>query len=121
MPQPDDSLEIPIAVSAASPADSSDDRIEALATAGVLRDICTQDLHRLALLGHRRLFAPGEVLMRQDEPSDCLHVLVRGRVRVERVQPHSAEPLLVAELGPCETVGEMGLLNDAPRSATVTA
>jgi CRP/FNR family transcriptional regulator, cyclic AMP receptor protein len=121
MPQPDDPLDIPIAVSAASPTNAHDERVETLATAGVLRDICTQDLRRLTLLGRRRLFAPGDVLMRQDESSDCLHVLIRGRVRVERMEPQSAAPLLVAELGPCETVGEMGLLNDAPRSATVTA
>jgi CRP-like cAMP-binding protein len=60
--------------------------------------------------------------MRQDDPSDCLHVIARGRVQVSRAIPKAgAEPALLTELGPGDVVGEMGVLDAAPRSATVTA
>jgi CRP/FNR family transcriptional regulator len=39
---------------------------------------------------------------------------------VERSQPGEA-PLVLAELGVGDVVGEMGLLDSAPRTATVTA
>jgi CRP-like cAMP-binding protein len=39
---------------------------------------------------------------------------------VEREQPGET-PLVLAELGVGDVIGEMGLLDNAPRSATVTA
>lgn len=42
------------------------------------------------------------------------HRIERGRVRVERAHPQLTEPILLAELGPGEVVGEMGVLDGAP-------
>src|SRR5205823_6067725 len=54
------------------------------------------------------------------DTSESLYVVVSGRVKVERAVP-GQEPLLLAELGAGEVVGEMGVLDREPRSATVTA
>lgn len=94
----------------------------ALARADAFRDLPRTALAHLAQGAQRCSFEPGSVLMRQDDPSDCLHVIARGRVHVLRAIPElGAEPALLAELGPGDVVGEMGILDDAPRSATVTA
>ena len=91
-----------------------------LASVALFRSIPSDGLDALAERGRPRRFAKGDVLMRQGEPSDVLHVIQRGRVRVERVLPD--EPVVIlAELDATEVVGEMGLLDNAPRSATVTA
>jgi len=66
-------------------------------------------LTSLASQGQERLFHEGEVLMRQGERSDLMYVIVQGQA------------VRVAELGPGETAGEMGLLDREPRSATVVA
>jgi CRP-like cAMP-binding protein len=95
--------------------------LEMLGANGIFRCLSADGQRRLARLGRRRAFAPGDALMREGEASHCMHVIVRGLVRVDRRQQGAATPLCLAELGPGETVGEMGLLNDAPRSATVTA
>jgi CRP-like cAMP-binding protein len=99
----------------------ADHMLTVLASAAIFRSLRSDELARLATLGRRRVFPSGELLMRQGEASDCLHAILRGRVRVERTRSDRRAPLFVAELGPGETVGEMGLLNHAPRSATVTA
>src|SRR5581483_2329380 len=65
-----------------------------------------------------RRFAQGQYLMREGSVSDSLHVVVDGQVRVQR---GGAQPALVADLGPGEVVGEMGVLTGEPRSATVSA
>lgn len=76
---------------------------------------------RLAERGHRRDFERGAVLMRQGDIADHMYVIVRGRVRVERAHPATPRPLCLAELGAGDVVGEMGIVLDAPRSATARA
>jgi len=86
----------------------------------LFKELPEPGLQTLAERGRPKRFAAGEVIMRQGDTSDALHVITRGRVRVERAQA-SEPPLVLAELGVGEVVGEMGLLDLAPRSATVTA
>lgn len=69
-------------------------------------------------VGWRRLEA-GEVLFQQGDEADAAYFVVGGRVSVHIVD--DGEERLVAELGRGEVVGELGLLDRAPRSATVRA
>jgi len=78
-------------------------------------------LARLGQEGTRRSFPAGSVLMAQGEESDSMHIIVSGEVRVERSHPDLTEPIELAVLGPGQVVGEMGVLDGGPRSATVTA
>lgn len=59
--------------------------------------------------------APGECLIREGEPGECLYIVIDGELRV-----HSNERTLTI-LGPGKTVGELALLDPEPRSASVTA
>lgn len=76
---------------------------------------------RLAALGERASFLAGAELMHQGDEADCLYVILDGRVSVVREHPHLSTPVVLANLGPGEIVGEMGLLDGEGRSATVTA
>jgi predicted acylesterase/phospholipase RssA/CRP-like cAMP-binding protein len=61
-----------------------------------------------------------ERLLREGEPGDSMYLVISGRLRVVRATP-GAEPIVLAELGPGETVGEMALITGEPRSADVYA
>ena len=50
-----------------------------------------------------------------------MHIILQGSVRVERAHPQILRPVVLAELGPGSVVGEMGVLDQEPRSVTVTA
>lgn len=60
-------------------------------------------------------FAAGDVLVREGEESDRFYVVESGLVRVTQ-----GERVLRTE-GPGDYFGEIGLLRDVPRTATVTA
>ncbi len=61
----------------------------------------------------------GEWLFRQGEPGDSLYVVVRGRLEV--VIETGSELKVVRVLGRGESVGELALLTESPRSASVRA
>ena len=69
--------------------------------------------------GLGRVYADGEVIVRQGEPGDCMYVVQQGRVEV--VQETEAGPHVLATLGDGEFFGEMAIFDRSPRSATVRA
>ena len=69
----------------------------------------------------KRHFVAGSELLHQGDVSDCMHIIVSGRVRVERNEPNIDGPILLGEYGPGEVMGEMGVVTGALRSATVLA
>ena len=61
----------------------------------------------------------GDALFRENEPGDALYVLISGRLRV--FVSGEDGPRLVAEITRGEIVGEMAVLTDELRSATILA
>lgn len=65
-------------------------------------------------------FEPGQVIVAQGEVGQALYVVVSGSVDVRRERP-GVEPLALNTLGRGQFFGEMALLDDYPRSATIIA
>ncbi|MFM8661262.1 MAG: mechanosensitive ion channel family protein [Cyanobium sp.] len=74
----------------------------------------------LAAAGRVLRFGPGEAIVREGESGDCLYQLLAGRVEVLKAVG-AGRQVSVRQLGPGEHFGEMTLLLDQPRSATVRA
>jgi MFS family permease len=75
-----------------------------------------------ATLGRLRAVpvTPGQVIVREGDPADRFYIIQSGKFVVSQTQP-GGESRILRELGPDEVFGELGLLREAPRSATVTA
>jgi hypothetical protein len=65
-------------------------------------------------------FAPGEVIFRQGDPGDFVYTIIDGQVEVIR-KDLDGEEKVINRLGPGEYFGEMALVSNAPRTATVRA
>ena len=82
-----------------------------LSDVDVFQDFPSEGLDRLAAHGRPRTFQAGELLLRQGDVGRVMYVIVAGRVRRERSHPDLSEPATILELGPGESVGELGVLD----------
>ena len=64
-------------------------------------------------------FAAGEEIFRMGDRARNAYIIERGKVEVSVTRDD--EIVIIAELGKGEIFGEMSMIDDAPRSATVTA
>ena len=62
----------------------------------------------------------GSVLFTQGDPGASMYVVVSGSLKVTR-NDHQGRPTILAVLGPGDVFGEMSLLDDHDRDATITA
>src|SRR2546426_820247 len=76
-------------------------------------------LKKLADACIMRQFTKNETIVRQGEMGLGLYLIARGRVKVESEKGGVRK--LLKEMGPDEFFGDMALLDNKPRSATVTA
>src|ERR1700750_2227233 len=67
----------------------------------------------------RKHWAEGELLFKQGDPSDYVFRLVTGAVEIFREL--DGERILLGTVGAGEFIGEMGVGEDRPRSATAQA
>jgi len=74
---------------------------------------------RLRSIVERR-FRAGEVVFRQGDAADRLYVIGKGQVDVIRETP-GKEDLVLTRLGEGQFFGEVGILSDSPRTATIRA
>ncbi|HSC89682.1 MAG TPA: cyclic nucleotide-binding domain-containing protein [Polyangiaceae bacterium] len=61
---------------------------------------------------------PGTYLFREDDPADCMFVVLQGDVEILKRSRVGADAR-VAVLGPRDWFGEMSIIDVQPRSATV--
>ena len=83
-------------------------------------NVLPDDKHRLlAASAELRVFAPGEIVVRQGDTSAEMFIIDDGFVAVEL--DHGEHSSSVARLGPGTFFGEMGLMTGVNRNATVRA
>jgi CRP/FNR family transcriptional regulator, cyclic AMP receptor protein len=70
---------------------------------------------RLAQIGKRRTYAPGEAIVREGSTGTAIYIVLSGRARVER----GGEVLGSLRAG--DFFGELALIEEHPRSASVVA
>jgi len=88
--------------------------------AGVLPALSPAQLARLSARLKPRAYAAGAAIVREGEPADNFYILMEGEAAVFKRGP-DGESREVARLNSGDYFGEIGLLHDVPRTATVRA
>jgi CRP-like cAMP-binding protein len=79
-----------------------------------------EDIEVVCAAGRPRRWERGTTVMSEGDTSDWVLVLTEGRVKVSS-HTNSGTEVVLAVRGPGALLGEMSVIDDSPRSATVTA
>ncbi len=80
-----------------------------------MTDAALDDIRRLTV---RKSISKDTILVQENELGDCMYMIMEGKVKVTNVGSDGKEVIL-SVLGPGDFFGEMALLDEEPRSATV--
>ncbi len=86
----------------------------------IFRDLPYEQLNALAVRLRSRTVRAGTYIMSKEEPGEAVYIIQAGTVKVHAEQPDGRDVIL-SILGPGETLGEMAVLEDTPRSANAVA
>jgi CRP/FNR family transcriptional regulator, cyclic AMP receptor protein len=96
-----------------------------LKTLDLFNGLTLQQLQALAAICRESTMRQGETVLDEDRASDEMYIIATGEVEVllgVHGEPHlssSAGPVSVGRLGAGQVFGEMALVDQGPRSATV--
>jgi CRP/FNR family cyclic AMP-dependent transcriptional regulator len=91
-----------------------------LAQVPLFAHVSARHLAHLAHLATTRAYREDAVIVRQGDTSMSFYVVLSGAVRLAH-ESEEGQAVPIAEVGPGGFFGEMGLIDDLPRSVTVTA
>lgn len=96
-----------------------ENEVQSLRQVPMFRDIDPARLKLLAFTSERVNFSAGQRFFTQGDVGDAAYVILEGSADVLLETPHGQ--LKVAEFGANDLIGEMAVLAETPRSATIAA
>jgi CRP/FNR family transcriptional regulator/CRP/FNR family cyclic AMP-dependent transcriptional regulator len=94
--------------------------VEALRCIPLFSSVADEDLHPIASLLIERRFPKHKTIVEEGLPGDYMYIISEGRVQVSKLSDDGREKILEF-LDAGDFFGEMSLLDNAPRSASVRA
>ena len=91
-----------------------------LAQTPLFADLTQEELQRIAEAARMRAYQLGEVIVREGERTAGCFIVLTGQVEVVK-GAGTAKPTVLARISSGEIFGEMAMIDDHPRSATVRA
>ena len=93
---------------------------EALAALPLFAGLAPDDLARVAAATQVRRFRKGAVIFHRGDPGTTLFIVAAGRIKITAPTEDGDEAML-AVMRPGDLIGELSVLDGAPRSATAIA
>jgi CRP-like cAMP-binding protein len=84
------------------------------------KELSDDALTAVAAKATMRTFAPGEFMMRKGDPADSFFVILEGHLKIVTTDAKGDE-IIINKVSAGESLGEMALLDERPRSAGVIA
>ncbi len=94
---------------------------DTLATVDLFSSLDKKELQTLAKSSQERTYSAGTKLFAQGDSGSGLYILKSGKVSISQQNGENEVDKEINTVGAGEAFGEMALLDDQPRSATVTA
>ena len=98
-----------------------EDDIEFLSSVPIFDSISRRQKIKLHSIMYIRNYAKGEVVFRQNDPGVGMYIVKEGEVEVFRENTEAMTSCKISVLIKGDFFGEISLLNESPRSATIIA
>lgn len=92
--------------------------IEILKGAELFRDLNEEQLSQISNISEQKVYSKGDVICHQGAPGDSMYVISEGQVEIN-VRDSDGNAYSAVYLGAGQLVGEMALVDEGPRSASV--
>lgn len=96
-----------------------DQEVDVLRRIPLFTNVDPAKLKLMAFASERLTFKPGQSVVQQGDPGDAAYIIMEGSADVSVDTPNG--PLTVAAMKKNDIVGDIAILIDVPRTATVTA
>jgi CRP-like cAMP-binding protein len=96
------------------------DEIKIFSEVELFRGLTPEQMARLATIARREVYHTGETVFLQETPGDSMYIVKQGQVEV-RIDNEEGESYPAVYLGRGQVFGEMALVDQGTRSATVIA
>ncbi len=94
---------------------------DTLANVPLFSSLDKKELQEIARSVQERKYSPGSIIIKQGDTGVGLYIITKGRVHITQVSNPDRPEEDLGTAGVGEVLGEMALLDDLPRSATITA
>jgi CRP-like cAMP-binding protein len=92
-----------------------------LRSVDLFEGLSEQELDQVAAICIERRFNPGDLITKEGETGSEMFVITDGFVEILLGERPATSARVVVSLGPGQIIGEMALVDQGPRSATVRA
>ncbi|NOY78536.1 MAG: cyclic nucleotide-binding domain-containing protein [Calditrichaeota bacterium] len=87
----------------------------------IFEELSKRELREFIRISHKRTYKPGEIIFWKGEPGVGMYIVQHGEVTVFSGENPQNPDIVFATLSEGDFFGELALLDDAPRSASVAA
>ena len=98
-----------------------EDEVKVLKQIPLFANIDSAKLKLMAFASERLSFTPGQYLCKQGDVGDAAFIIIEGDADVVLENGDGGESLTVASVGKNDIVGEIAILIDVPRTASIVA
>ncbi|MBL8063278.1 MAG: cyclic nucleotide-binding domain-containing protein [Anaerolineales bacterium] len=98
----------------------SGDLLQKIRETDFFKELSNEALAAVASRASLRKFAPDEALMRKGDAALSFYVILNGHLKIVTTDAKGDE-IIINKVGPGETIGELALVDERPRSAGVVA
>jgi len=100
--------------------ETAKDMAAVLAKVPIFAEFSKRDIQKIVRIAYKRNYNEGEEIVREGQPSAGMYVIMRGEVKITKRSNEGIE-IRLATMGEGDFFGDIGLLDSAPRTATITA
>jgi CRP-like cAMP-binding protein len=100
-------------------ADANAEKVEMLKNIPIFQKLTRKEILEVDELLYERVYEKDEVVFEEGDPGHGVFIVVSGRLRAD--PGNESLKTAILDIGPGESVGELALFDEGPRSATVVA